>query len=418
MDQIFEHETTTIDEAFQTSPKACGVLALFGPHGDKPYLAKTTNLHRRITRLLQPTAGQTARIALRDRIAKIAWRITGSDFESNLVLYRAYREYFSPEEARKRLKLRAPYFLRYAADNRFPRIYVTNKLTRKALAHTYGPFASRAAAERYLEGVQELFKIRRCYEELSPSASHPGCVYGEMKKCNAPCQLRVNDEEYASEAKQVEDFLNTHGESLLATIAAERERASEQMEFEAAAAAHAHYTEVKAIADTAGDLVAPINTLRALIFLPSANDPTAVEVWLLQAGCLRGPLRFSTLGIRIAKEQTQVGSSLFAQPLMLQPVAIDETTPTESPEDRITALIAELESQKTSTNTDEIADHLALLKRWYYRPEVKRIGTICFPENNAWPTRKLVRAAAKVSMKAGGGAIPPTPDNPESQPAS
>ncbi|MBS1814778.1 MAG: excinuclease ABC subunit C [Acidobacteria bacterium] len=409
MDQIFEHETISIDEALAASPKACGVLALFGAQGDKPYLAKTTNLHRRFARLLQPAEGQTARIALRDRIAKIAWRITGSDFESNLVLYRAYAEYFSLDEARKRLKLRAPYFIRFAAENRFPRLYVTNKLTRRALKHTYGPFASRAAAERYLDGVHELFKLRRCHEELRPAHDHPGCVYGEMKKCNAPCQLRVSDEEYGAEAKAVADFLNTRGESLLTTIATERDRASEAMEFEAAAAAHARYTEVKATAESAGEIVRPVSELRAVLLLPSARDATTVEAWLLHGGCLRGPKRFSTLGIRIAKEQSQVGSSLFAQPLMLQPVALDEAVSTETPEERLLALLTQLEDGTPPTaNLDEVADHLALLKRWYYRPEIKRIGTICFPENGSWPVRKLVRAAAKVSMKAGAGAISPT----------
>ena len=38
--------------------------------------------------------------------------------------------------------------------------------------------------------------------------------------------------------------------------------------------------------------------------------------------------------------------------------------------------------------------HLALLKRWYYRPEVKREGEICFPdEHGQWPIKSMLRAA-------------------------
>lgn len=405
---LFDHQNIAIDESIAVAPKTCGVLALFGAQGDKPYLAKTTNLQRRLQRLLQPVEGQTARLSLRDRVASVAWRETGSDFESNLILYRAYEHYFSLDEARKRMKLRAPYFVRLSMENRFPRLYVSNRLSRRALRNTYGPFASRAAAERYVDGLHELFLLRRCYEELHPSEDHPGCVYGEMKKCTAPCQLRISDEAYGGDARAVEQFLATRGESMLQTIAAERARASEEMEFEAAAAAHERYSAVKGIAESAGELVRAVADLRGVLFLPSASDASHIETWLLHGGCLRGPERFSTLGVRIAKEQAEVGSSLFAQPLMLQPVALDEGAVVETPEERMLAMLSRLEDGVPATsNTDEICDHLALLKRWYYRPEAKRVGTICFPENGSWPAKKLVRAAAKVAMKAGAGAVPP-----------
>lgn len=403
---LFPQNSSNLDEALATAPRSCGVLALFGALGDRPYLAKTTNLQRRLQRLLQPAEDQTSRMALRDRVASIAWRETGSDFESNLILYRAYHQYFSLDEARRRMKLRAPYFVRLSMENRFPRLYVSNRLSRRALRHTYGPFASRAAAERYVDGLQELFLLRRCHEELQPSEDHPGCVYGEMKKCTAPCQVRISDDAYRQDARAVEQFLATHGDSMLQTIAAERDRASAEMEFEAAAAAHERYVAVKSIADAAGELVGTVADLRAVLFLPAAVDASVVESWLLHGGCLRGPERFSTLGVRIAKEQSEVGSSLFAQPLMLQPVALDEGAAIETPEERMLRMISGLEDGVPATaNTDEVADHLALLKRWYYRPEAKRVGVICFPENGAWPAKKLVRAAAKVAMKAGAGAI-------------
>lgn len=403
---LFPQQMSQIDEALQSAPKSCGVLALFGTQGDKPYLAKTTNLQRRLQRLLQPSEGQASRMALRDRVATVAWRETGSDFESNLILYRAYQRYFSLDEARKRMKLRTPYFVRLSMENRFPRLYVSNRLSHRALGHTYGPFASRASAEHYVDGLHDLFLLRRCHEELHPSEDHPGCVYGEMKKCTAPCQLRLSDEAYRQDARSVEQFLATHGESLLQVIAAERDRASAEMEFEAAAASHERHNAVRSIADAAGELVTSVADLRGIVFLPAVGDATVVESWLLRGGCLHGPQRFSTLGVRIAKAQSEVGSSLFAQPLMLQPVALDEGAAIETPEERMLRMLAELEDGVPATsNTDEIADYLALLKRWYYRPEAKRVGTICFPDDGSWPAKKLVRAAAKVALKAGAGAI-------------
>ena len=45
--------------------------------------------------------------------------------------------------------------------------------------------------------------------------------------------------------------------------------------------------------------------------------------------------------------------------------------------------------------------HLALLKRWYYRPEVKREGEICFPdEEGRWPIKAMLRGVGRVAAKA------------------
>lgn len=44
----------------------------------------------------------------------------------------------------------------------------------------------------------------------------------------------------------------------------------------------------------------------------------------------------------------------------------------------------------------ELGDQLALLKRWYYRPEKQRVGAIFFPVRGEWPVRKMVRAAGKL----------------------
>jgi hypothetical protein len=44
--------------------------------------------------------------------------------------------------------------------------------------------------------------------------------------------------------------------------------------------------------------------------------------------------------------------------------------------------------------------HLALVKRWYYRPEVKRVGEIFFPDaEGRWPTKGILRGIGRVAAK-------------------
>lgn len=401
----FSAEST--DEILRFIPALPGVFALYGKQeGAEPYLTRAADLRRRMKRLLAPPESQSKRLNLRDRVVRIEYTVTGSEFESTLTLYHATAAIFGYAEARRRLRLHTPTFLRFTIENQFPRVYATNRLSKRGLAQMYGPFPSRAAAERYCDAVLDLFKLRRCHEDLHPYPEHPGCVYGEMKKCLEPCKQVCTAEQYAAEADAVKAFFETRGESMLSTIAADRERASEEMEFERAAHLHDQYQKVKAAASLADEIVQPVPRLRAVIIqkaAPQEQREDEAALFLLAAGCIVGPERLSTLGVRAVKEQTSVGSSLFAQPLMLAAVPLEgesaETpaTAASSPEERARAAIERLED-RASPNNDLalLSDHLSLFRRWYYRPEKQRAGEVFLPTpDGSWPARRILRGAAR-----------------------
>ena len=422
---VFEHRAEFLpessDELLRSIPAAPGVFALRGADpAAEPYLTRAADLRRRLRRLLAPPEvldenGQSIpskRLNLRARIHWIEWTRTGSDFESTLLLYRAARSAFGPDEARRRLRLHAPYVLRITMSQPHPRVYSTNRLSKKSLHECFGPFPSRAAAERTCDAVLDLFLLRRCYEDLEPYPEHPGCVYGEMNKCMQPCKegnpQACTPEQYAREAQRVFDFFLTRGQSLLDEIAAQRDAASEAMDFEGAAAQHKQREKVRAASLLIDELVRPIEQLRALILQEAApledeSRPEAAAIFLFEHGQLCGPERLSTLGVRAVREQTAVGSSLFAQPLMLAPVPLEQAPEAASsltPEDRARAAIDALAMRSESApDMAEFCDHLSLLRRWYYRPEKHRAGEVFLPNPDAsWPIRRILNGAARVAL--------------------
>lgn len=405
-DHALDFAPERADEILRSVPVQPGVFALRGPRAeDAPYLTQTTDLRRRMRRLLDPPESQSKRLNLREKVARIEYCLTGSAFESSLVLYDATAALFGHTEARRRLKLHTPYFLRMTMENAFPRVNSTNKLSKRGLAQMYGPFPSRLAAERYCDAVLDLFKLRRCYEDLAPYPEHPGCVYGEMGKCIEPCKQACTPEQYAAEATAVKKFFDTRGENMIIEIGLAREEASSGMQFEKAATLHAQWQKVKAAQSLADWIVRPVPKLRAVIVQKAAPDealPDNAALFLLEGGCLVGPERLSTLGVRAVREQTSVGSSLFAQPLMLQAVPLEgevaSDSPSASPEERAAHALAALEQKAGKPNDLALlSDHLSLLRRWYYRPEKQRIGEIFFTnEDDSWPIRKILRGAARM----------------------
>ncbi len=428
-------------EILREIPAAAGVVCLRGhDEAAQPYLTRAADVRRRLRRLLDsPDAVDEAgrpvlskRLNLRERVRWIEWTRTGSEFESTVVLYCAARASFGPTEARRRLRLHAPFVLRMAASNEHPRVYVTNKLNRRSLAEAYGPFPSRAAAERYCEAVLDLFKLRRCWEDLEVSPEHPGCAYGEMKMCMEPCKGACTREEYAAEAARVRSFLETNGESMLAELAQKREAASEAMDFEGAAGVHKQWEKVKSATALADEIVQPLIGLKVLVVQgavkqgpgsraqgPEGEEQAAANVFAFEEGRIVGPERLSTLGVRAVREQTAVGSSLFAQPLMIAAVPLEgelgsppvselagqqvgEAGVLLSPEERARAVVERLEGRVQAAgvvDAEERGDFLALLRRWYYRPEKQRAGAILFPNpDGGWPLRRLLNAAAREAL--------------------
>jgi excinuclease ABC subunit C len=400
-----------------TDPKAAlnqlaAVPAVFALYGEdsraEPYIGRTPNLQSRLARLLQPSARHPRRLHLAGLVRRIEWRLTGSEFESLLLQFNLLEKVYGTK-CLERMHLRHPAFVRFLGGNPYPRIVVTHRPSQREADWAYGPFASRAAAERYADEMLKLFLLRRCIDDLHPDPSHPGCVYSEMKMCLAPCYKGCSDERYAEEAVAVESFLATRGESRLVTLRTQRDAASANLEFESAAALHAQVQRVEGVRALAAELVRPMSKLRAVILQASAN-PGEVAVFVFDNGTLCGPAAFSTVGMRIQNEQSG-STSLFAQPMALEPVPEEASEASANPaqerlsrtqlESRLESTLAELSATPGAPNPTQRQGHLALLKRWYYRPEVKRPGEVFFPDtDDRWPVKSILRGIGRVAGKS------------------
>jgi hypothetical protein len=236
-----------------------------------------------------------------------------------------------------------------------------------------------------------------------------------MKMCLAPCYQGCTDERYREEAAKVERFLATRGESRLVQLRAQRDAASARLEFETAAALHAQVSRVESVRALAPELVRPLSQLRAVILQAAAN-PGEVAVFLYENGSLSGPVGFPTLGMRIQNEQSG-STSLFAHPMTIEPIPEEQGLGTRDEglgaginaliqlargvlEARMEAALVALAKNAEAPSATLRQGHLALVKRWYYRPEARRAGEIFFPDaEGRWPMKALLRGVGRVAGK-------------------
>ena len=333
----------------------------------EPYVSKTANLRRRLHRLLGSPDERSRKLNLRDLVHSIEYAATGSDFESGFLLYKILRKTF-PKTYAKRLRFRFAPLIKLHLENEYPRASITTRLGRlNGRPLYYGPFRSRLAAEKFMNDSLDFFLMRRCVEDLHPDPKFPGCIYSEMKMCLAPCFKGCTDDQYSAEVTRVQSYFDSSGESLLREFSAQRDVASANLAFEEASAIHMRLEKLKPVINEFPEIVRRIDRLSALIIQPTLITD-AVTFFRVERGVISGPIVF--------------------------PIQAAEHAKSQSMESRVQGALDSFPLQKTAS-AQEIMEHLALLKRWYYRGS--RIGEIFLADDkNIFPMRRIVRGMARV----------------------
>jgi excinuclease ABC subunit C len=371
---------TDSTDCFASLAARAAVFALFpGPRDGQPslpYLGWTRDLRRRLTRLLSVRRAGSRMLNLRELTARIEFEPVGSVFEGRWCLYLLNKHYF-PLQYRDRLRLKPPPLLKLNLKNRFPRCYPTRRMANDNSRY-YGPFPSQIAAERFAGEFLDLFKIRRCVEDLTPDPAHPGCIYSQLHMCLAPCFAGCTDSDYQSEVGRVVEFLDTQGQSLHRSLEAERAQASEALDFEQAAKTHRKIEKLDELLRHGPDLLRNVRDLHAVVVLKGA-DTKSVVFFRVVAGEIRGPAALS----------------------------LDENVSTPIPLDRqIHELMESLEPVKQDAGAARLPpwEHLGLLARWYYS-SFREGELVMLDPGHPTPHARLIRICRKLLAADGPSAV-------------
>jgi excinuclease ABC subunit C len=367
LDCGLEFDAARAEENFFPALTSKPAVCLIEPRKEnaEPFLIRTQNLQRRLHRLLGPFDPASKRLNLREFAREVRYRATGSAFEQTLTYYQHAKTLF-PKRYRALMKLRPPSMLKVNLKNAYPRCYATRRIpmdeTGAPTGGTYyGPFPSRRGAQAFAERALDLFKVRRCQIKIRRDPTFPGCLYSEMKMCLAPCFAGCTKEEYDVEVGRLVQFLDTSGGSLRATYEEEREKASEQLDFERAALLHKKVEKLDEVLRGQPEIIRRIQDIDAVILQRAAEEQT-IAVFGVSGGRLQEPyfLRFAEIA-----SQPRSAEQLFRD---------------------------YLESNAVMGQGD-LGESLWLVARWFYSNP--REGEIFFREKD-WPYRRILRACSRI----------------------
>jgi excinuclease ABC subunit C len=214
------------------APPSPGVYRMIDAGGDVLYVGKAKSIGKRIASYARP-AGHDTRIA----------RMIAATSEIEFVSTRTETEALLLEaNLIKRLRPRFNVLLR--DDKSFPYILITkdhpapqiikHRGARNRPGDYYGPFASVWAVNRTITALQRAFLIRSCSDAVYESRTRP-CLLFQIKRCSAPCTGEIAPDDYAGLVREARGFLSGKSGAVKEELAAEMEKASDELDFERAA---------------------------------------------------------------------------------------------------------------------------------------------------------------------------------------
>jgi hypothetical protein len=177
-------------------------------------------------------------------------------------------------------------------------------------------------------------------------------------------------------------FLDTGGGSLRAAIEQERERASDDLDFERAASIHKRIEKLDDALRGQPELARRVEDINAVILQRAAENQT-IAAYAIRYGTMIEPcfIRFAEIA-----GQPRSAEQIFRDYLESSPVN-PATSASESPSG------APAVCAPAAPIPGDLSEHLFLLSRWYYSNP--REGEIFFHEKN-WPYRRILRACSRL----------------------
>ena len=210
-----------------------GVYRMLDEKGAVLYVGKARSLKKRVSSYAKLT-GHTARIGrMISATASMMFLTTETETEALLL----------EQNLIKQLKPRYNVLLR--DDKSFPNILITDEHSypqitkhrgaKKSKGRYFGPFASAGSVNRTLNQLQKAFMLRNCTDAMFESRTRP-CLLYQIKRCAGPCVEKVYQEEYAELVEDAVLFLQGKTTRIQQDLARDMAKASQEMEFERAAA--------------------------------------------------------------------------------------------------------------------------------------------------------------------------------------
>lgn len=211
-------------------PAAPGVYIFKDAQGKIIYVGKSKSLRKRVLYYFKDNSPKN--ILLLKRAQNLDYIITDSETEAYIlesILIKKHKPTYNIQlRDDKQYSL-----LKLTLNEPFPRLIMTRKIEDDS-ARYFGPFPQSSTVRETISLVKKIFNLRSCSWELPKRGPKRPCIYYDLKRCNAPCQGYISQEEYKKIVDEVLLFLEGKYQKLVEGLTEKMNSAVSNLEFEKA----------------------------------------------------------------------------------------------------------------------------------------------------------------------------------------
>ena len=210
-----------------------GVYRMLDDGGEVLYVGKAKNLKNRVSSYFQKTAKDSKTMALLARIEDVSVTVTSSETEALLLEQSQIKAWRPPYNIIFKDDKSYPYIF-LSTEDQYPRL-AFHRGAQKKKGRYFGPFPSAYSVRDSLNVLEKAFLVRQCEDSYFKNRSRP-CLQYQIKRCSGPCCELISEEAYRGDVNSAIKFLEGKNAEVMADYRARMDAASEQLEFERAAA--------------------------------------------------------------------------------------------------------------------------------------------------------------------------------------
>ncbi len=235
-----------VEEKLKGLPKDPGCYIFKDKGGGILYVGKALDLRSRVRSYFLKSAKHGPRIArLVSNIADLEVMVTDTELEALVLECTLIKQHRPPYNVRMRDDKSYPY-IAVTINEMFPRVMFTRRRKKDGTRY-FGPFTSAFAVRDTLRLLHKLFPLIPCQKVFRNRSEQKPCLYYHLGQCLAPCAGLSDRAKYKEIVRQVILFLEGRQEELADKIRQEMDQASEQLEFEKAAALRDKLASIEAV---------------------------------------------------------------------------------------------------------------------------------------------------------------------------
>ena len=249
-----------------------GVYRYYDARDQLLYVGKARNLKKRVSTYFLRASGNARIERMVDQIRRAEVTITRTEDEALVLEATLIKELHPRYNILYRDDKSYP-FLRFSA-HKYPRIsfYRGQKAND---GRYFGPYPSSAAVRDALNTLQKLFQLRPCTDVFFANRDRP-CLQHQIHRCTAPCVKRITPEAYGAEIASARRLLEGKSQDLSDDLGHRMEKASEDLDFEAAARLRDQIVAIRRLRETRAITGGSEADLDAIAVAPHAGGACVV----------------------------------------------------------------------------------------------------------------------------------------------